>query len=35
MTTTDFDARAATWDDDPAKVERARAVAEAIARCAQ
>ena len=32
MTTTDFDARAATWDDDPAKVERARAVAEAIAR---
>ena len=28
----DFDARAATWDDDPAKVERAKAVAEAIAR---
>lgn len=27
---TDFDERAATWDDDPAKVERARAVAEAI-----
>jgi SAM-dependent methyltransferase len=27
-----FDARAATWDDDPAKVERARAIAEAIAR---
>ena len=32
MTTTDFDARAATWDDDPAKVERAQAVADAIAR---
>jgi trans-aconitate methyltransferase len=32
MTTTDFDARAATWDDDPTKVERARAVAEAIQR---
>jgi len=30
MTTTDFDARAATWDDDPAKVERAQAVADAI-----
>lgn len=28
----DFDARAATWDDDPAKVDRARAVAEAIRR---
>jgi len=28
----DFDARAATWDDDPAKVERARAIAAAIAR---
>ena len=28
----DFDARAATWDDDPSKVERAKAVAEAIAR---
>ena len=27
---TDFDARAATWDDDPAKVERARVVADAI-----
>jgi predicted TPR repeat methyltransferase len=27
---TDFDERAATWDDDPAKVERARVVAEAI-----
>jgi ubiquinone/menaquinone biosynthesis C-methylase UbiE len=27
-----FDARAATWDDDPAKVERARAIADAIAR---
>lgn len=25
-----FDEKAATWDDDPAKVERARAVAEAI-----
>ncbi len=32
MTTTDFDARAATWDDDPAKVERAQAVANAIVR---
>src|SRR5436190_144034 len=30
MTTTDFDARAETWDDDPAKVERARAVADEI-----
>lgn len=30
MTTSDFDARAATWDDDPAKVERAQAVADAI-----
>jgi predicted TPR repeat methyltransferase len=30
MTTADFDARAETWDDDPAKVERARAVAEEI-----
>jgi 2-polyprenyl-3-methyl-5-hydroxy-6-metoxy-1,4-benzoquinol methylase len=30
--TADFDARAATWDDDPSKVERAKAVAEAIAR---
>lgn len=28
----DFDARAATWDDDPAKVERARSIAGAIAR---
>lgn len=28
----DFDARAATWDDDPAKIERARAIADAIAR---
>ncbi|MEO5700759.1 MAG: class I SAM-dependent methyltransferase [Casimicrobiaceae bacterium] len=27
----DFDARAATWDDDPKKLERARAVAGAIA----
>jgi predicted TPR repeat methyltransferase len=27
----DFDAKAATWDDDPAKVERAQAVAGAIA----
>lgn len=26
-----FDAKAATWDDDPAKVERARVVADAIA----
>ncbi len=32
MTTSDFDARAATWDDDPAKVERAQAVADAIVR---
>ncbi len=32
MTTDDFDARAATWDDDPAKVERARDVAAAIGR---
>jgi len=32
MTTTDFDARAATWDDDPLKVERAQAVADAIVR---
>jgi ubiquinone/menaquinone biosynthesis C-methylase UbiE len=29
---TDFDARAATWDDDPVKVERARAIAAAIER---
>jgi len=28
----DFDARAATWDDDPTKVERARAIADAIMR---
>jgi len=28
----DFDARAATWDDDPAKVERARGIADAIVR---
>jgi ubiquinone/menaquinone biosynthesis C-methylase UbiE len=28
--TTDFDARAATWDDDPTKVERAQAVADEI-----
>jgi predicted TPR repeat methyltransferase len=27
---TDFDDKAATWDDDPAKVERARVVAQAI-----
>lgn len=27
-----FDARAATWDDDPTKVERARAIADAIER---
>ena len=32
MTMTDFDARAATWDNDPTKVERARAVADAIIR---
>ena len=34
MTTgsSDFDAKASTWDADPAKVERARLVAEAIAR---
>jgi len=32
MTTSDFDARAATWDDDPAKIERAQAVADAIVR---
>jgi len=32
MTTSDFDARAATWDDDPAKVKRAQAVAKAIVR---
>ena len=32
MTTTDFDARAANWDDDPTKVERAQAVADAIVR---
>ena len=32
MTTSDFDARAATWDDDPTKVERAQAVADAIVR---
>jgi len=32
MTTSDFDARAATWDDDPAKVDRAQAVADAIVR---
>jgi len=28
----DFDARAATWDDDPTKVARARAIAQAIER---
>jgi predicted TPR repeat methyltransferase len=32
VTTRDFDARAATWDDDPAKVERAQAVADAIVK---
>ena len=32
MAMSDFDARAATWDDDPAKVERAQAVADAIVR---
>ena len=31
MTATDFDARAATWDDDPTKVDRAQAVADEIA----
>jgi ubiquinone/menaquinone biosynthesis C-methylase UbiE len=31
MAATDFDARAATWDDDPTKVERAQAVADEIA----
>lgn len=30
MATNSFDEKAATWDDDPAKVERARAVARAI-----
>lgn len=30
METASFDARAATWDDDPIKVARARAVADAI-----
>ena len=30
MATNSFDEKAATWDDDPAKVERARAVAAAI-----
>jgi ubiquinone/menaquinone biosynthesis C-methylase UbiE len=28
----DFDARAATWDDDPTKIARARAIADAILR---
>lgn len=28
----DFDARARTWDDDPIRIERARAVADTIAR---
>jgi ubiquinone/menaquinone biosynthesis C-methylase UbiE len=31
-TVSDFDVRAATWDDDPAKVDRARAIAYAIER---
>ena len=31
-TVSDFDARAATWDDDPTKVERARAIAHQIGR---
>jgi ubiquinone/menaquinone biosynthesis C-methylase UbiE len=31
-TIADFDARAASWDEDPSKVERAKAVAEAITR---
>ncbi len=30
MTTNGFDEKAATWDDDPAKVERARAVAQSV-----
>ncbi|MEI6226468.1 MAG: class I SAM-dependent methyltransferase [Deltaproteobacteria bacterium] len=30
--TSDFDAKASTWDADPSKVDRARRVAEAIAR---
>lgn len=30
MSTNNFDDRAATWDDDPAKIERARVVANAI-----
>lgn len=30
-TTNDFDAKASSWDSDPAKLERARVVAEAIA----
>lgn len=30
MTTNSFDEKAATWDDDPAKVERARAVARSV-----
>jgi cyclopropane fatty-acyl-phospholipid synthase-like methyltransferase len=34
MTMSDFDARAATWDDDPAKGERAQAIADAIVRTA-
>jgi ubiquinone/menaquinone biosynthesis C-methylase UbiE len=32
MTTTDFDARATTWDDDPVKTVRAQAVADEIVR---
>lgn len=31
-TVQDFDARAATWDDDPTKVARARAIADAMRR---
>jgi ubiquinone/menaquinone biosynthesis C-methylase UbiE len=31
-TVSDFDARAATWDDDPTKVQRARAIAHQIVR---
>ena len=31
-TVSDFDARAATWDDDPTKIERARGIADAILR---
>ena len=33
MKMSEFDARAATWDDDSTKIERAQAVAAAIVRC--